>query len=85
VTIAQAIGDIAALGKRDAEQLTDQIFDVLVEKLMRDPTLPIRSSLDWSIALANARQLAIERIHRRINGYVDRQDVLDVLGNDRDD
>jgi hypothetical protein len=77
--IAHAIWDIAALNKRDAEQLTDQIVDVLIQVLMRDPTIPIRSSLDWSIALANARQPVIEHIHRRINGHVDRQDVLNVL------
>jgi hypothetical protein len=77
---AHAIRDIAALNKRDAEQLTDQIVDNLIQALMRDPAMPIRSSLDWSIALANPRQHAIELIHRRINGHVDRQDVLNVLG-----
>jgi hypothetical protein len=56
VTAPDDIWDIAALGKRDAEQLADQIFDVLIERLMRDPTLPIHCSLDWSIKLANARQ-----------------------------
>jgi hypothetical protein len=77
---ANAIWDIAALGKCDAEQLTDHGIDEVIKELRRDPTLPIRSSLDWSIKLANARQRVIEHIHRRINGHVDRQDVLNVVG-----
>jgi hypothetical protein len=80
MTIAQAIEDIAALDRRDAEQLTDQIIDLLIRELMRDHTLPSRSSPDWSIKLATARQHVGELIHRRINGRVDRQDVLNVFG-----
>jgi hypothetical protein len=79
VTIEQAIWDIAALRKRDAEQLADQAIDLMIEQLMRDPALPKRSFQDWSIRLANVRQRVIERIHRRIDGHVDRQDVLNVF------
>ena len=85
MTIARAVWDIAAFNKRDAEELTDQTVEDLIQVFMRDPALPYFSYPEWSIKLAEVRQRVTAHIHRRINGHLDRQDVLNVLGEDAHD
>jgi hypothetical protein len=79
MTIEQAIQDLRALGKSDAEQLGDQIRNQLIDVLQRDPALPARTFLVWTIALANARQHFVEHINLIINDHVDRNDVYNEL------
>jgi hypothetical protein len=74
--IEQAIADLAALTKIDAQELADHARDMLIEILRRDPTLPPRSFLNWSIALAPAWQRIVDHHHSRIDEHVDREDVL---------
>ena len=85
MTIVDAIYDIAALDKRDAEELADQIIDVLIQVFVRDPALPDFSYPEWLIKLADVRQRVTAHMHRQINGHLDRQDVLNVLGEDAHD
>jgi hypothetical protein len=71
--------DIPELNQKDAAQLADEIVDMMIDALRRDPANPPLSYQEWSIALANTRQGVSKHLHRRINGHVHRDDVLDIL------
>lgn len=79
MTIEQAIYDIPALSKCDAERLGDQILDLMIEMLQHDHDLPLRCFLDWAIVLANVRQQIVKHIHDRVADHVDRNDVFNEL------
>lgn len=76
MTIERAVQDIPALGRCDAEELTDHAFDLVIEILQRADVLPRRSHLDWLLTLAPARQRIAEHLHRHIDEHVDREDVI---------
>jgi hypothetical protein len=74
--IEKALENVVGLDRRDADCLADEIVDrIIIETLTRDHTLPARSWLDWEIALADVRQRLADRIHRRICGYVAKDEV----------
>jgi hypothetical protein len=75
-TIEQAIYDLYALDRCDAEQLSQEIIDRTIDVLLHDPALPPRSFLIWSIKLANARQQIAEHLHPIVDNRIDRDDVL---------
>ena len=64
------IQNIRALKRSDAERLADQSFELVIIALWRDPGLPVPSSNARWLALADARQRFVERIHRRVHGHV---------------
>lgn len=74
--IYEAVKNIPAFGRRDAAAEGDRLFDMIVEALRRDPTLPPRSSFEWALALANLRQQITEEIACVIVGRVDLDEVL---------
>jgi hypothetical protein len=79
MNIEQAIYDLHALGRRDAEWLGDQIVDRVIEALQRDPVVPARHSLDWMIALANVRQRIVQHLSIIVDDNIDRSDVFNAL------
>jgi hypothetical protein len=77
--IHSAIEDLAALGVLDAHELADAIIESLIAALARDSALPSRSDADWWLRLASTRMRIVEKIHRRIDGHVDADDVRRAL------
>ncbi len=76
--LEQALDDVPALDRADAQMLADRIFDGVVAELRRAPSLPA-SAADWDLFFAEARIRAAEQIYRRIHDHVDRTDLLRVL------
>jgi hypothetical protein len=80
--IEAALQNIAGLDRRDADRLTDQIIDTLIDKaLSRDTALPRRTSTEWFVKLADAHSRIAELINRRTYGRVSLSEVLDVINN----
>jgi hypothetical protein len=77
--VLEAIENISVFGRRDAAAEGDRLFDVIVEALRRDPTLPPRSSFEWALALANLRQQITEEIAGVIVGCADLEEILATL------
>jgi hypothetical protein len=74
--VLQAIENVPVFGRRDAAAEGDRLFDVIIEALRRDPTLPPRTSLEWALALADLRQQLAEEIADVIVGCADLDQVL---------
>jgi hypothetical protein len=78
--IEAALQNIAGLDRRDADRLTDQIIDMLIDKVLsRDTALPRRTSIEWLVKLADAHSRIAELINRRIHGRVTLDDVSQVI------
>jgi hypothetical protein len=80
MSIEKAIQDLSALDKHDAERLSDQIRDLIIDEvLQRDPNMPNHSYAVWVLVLAGVRQQIAQLIHDVIHDHIDRSDVLDEL------
>jgi hypothetical protein len=74
--LEMALQNIVELGRPDAERLADNAIDLVIATLQRDSN---RSSLDWLLKLANARQQIADQLHRRIHGHIARDEALNVV------
>jgi hypothetical protein len=74
------VADLPVLDRAYAACLADVIIDQLViPALQRDRAIPPRSRMNWELALAEPRQRAVEFLSARIQGHVDRDDVVRIL------
>jgi hypothetical protein len=80
MSIEKAIQDLSALDKHDAERLSNQIRDLIIDEVLRrDPGMPNQSYAVWVLVLAGVRQQIAQLIHSVIHDHVDREDVLGEL------
>lgn len=78
--IYRAVGNIAALNKRDAAWLlADQIIDGMIDARRRDPAIPPRSFVEWPLAFANLRLRLSEQLADEMIGLVDLDTVLNAI------
>jgi hypothetical protein len=77
--VLEAIENVPSFGRRDAAAEGDRLFDVIIEALRRDPTLPARSHFEWALALADLRLQLTDEIAGVIVGHADLDEVLTTL------
>jgi hypothetical protein len=74
--VLEAIENIPAFGRRDAEAEADRIVDSVIQALRRDPTVPQRSFAEWELVLADLRIPLSEQLAEGMTGLVDIDEVL---------
>lgn len=75
-SLYRTIADTRRLDRSDALRLTDQIEEIVINVLRRDPAMPPLSFLEWQLAFAPAKTRIAEQINKKINGHDDLDAVL---------
>jgi DNA-binding transcriptional regulator YdaS (Cro superfamily) len=74
--VYEAVENIRALDRRDAQVLADEIVDDMIAALQRGREIPPRSFARWSLVLADLCARIAERIANEIEGHIDRETAL---------
>jgi hypothetical protein len=78
--LCQAVQNIRPLGRRDALWLADRIRDDLIDALQRMPGTPQYAFAEWSVLLAPLHSRIAELILATIDGRVELDEVLVMIG-----